>query len=535
MRHKATEATTVTGTSKVIVSAILFVELDIRPSSPTSCAAMATAPGETILPPKKVYEAKVAQLRQELVQLQIDLLGSRTKIVLILAGVEGAGRGSALNTLMGWLDPRNVETISVGKPSDEERERPLMWRFWRSLPSNGRIGIFVDSWYTKTLRDEVRGPKDLSELSDELRRIRHFERLLADSDTLVIKIWFHLSKTEQGHRLTELQANPDTAWRVTKEQKLAHAVHDRWAKTAEHILAETDRPGAHWDVVDSVESKPRNLAFAQTIVSRFHAHHRRITRAQHSPPAKPQRIIALRPEGRQRLLELELDQKLSSKTYEEKREKWLGRLNRAVRKAAAKKKSIMFVFEGQDAAGKGGAIRRLTSAMDARDYRIIPVAKPNDEEKAHHYLWRFWRQLPRDGRVAIFDRSWYGRVLVERIEGFCHPREWKRAFAEINDFEEQLADHGTIVVKYWLQISKEEQLTRFRSREETPYKQHKINDEDWRNRGQWPAYETAVGDMLALTDSTFAPWNLIPANNKRFSRLDVLRKAAKSINAALKE
>ena len=173
--------------------------------------------------------------------------------------------------------------------------------------------------------------------------------------------------------------------------------------------------------------------------------------------------------------------------------------------------------------------------MDARDYRIIPVAKPNDEEKAHHYLWRFWRQLPRDGRVAIFDRSWYGRVLVERIEGFCHPREWKRAFAEINDFEEQLADHGTIVVKYWLQISKEEQLTRFRSREETPYKQHKINDEDWRNRGQWPAYETAVGDMLALTDSAFAPWNLIPANNKRFSRLDVLRKAAKSINAALKE
>ncbi|MDB4473934.1 polyphosphate:AMP phosphotransferase [Opitutaceae bacterium] len=495
---------------------------------------MAKAPGATTLSPKKIYEAKVAELRQELVKLQIDLQDSRTKVVLILAGVSGAGRGDALNTLMGWIDPRNVETISVGKPSDEEKERPLMWRYWRSLPSSGRIGIFVDSWYTRTLRDELRNQKDLTELSDELRRIRHFERLLFDSDTLVIKIWFQLSKTDQGDRLAKLEANPDTVWRVTKEQKQAHAVHERWSRTADHMLAETDRPGAHWDIVESAEAKPRNLAFAQTIVRRFRAHHRRITRTQQTPPARPKRIIALRPEGRQRLLDLPLEQHLSSKAYEEKREKWLGRLNKAVRKAAAAKRSIVFVFEGQDAAGKGGAIRRLTSAMDARDYQIIPVAKPNDEEKAHHYLWRFWRQLPRDGRVTIFDRSWYGRVLVERIEGFCQPREWKRAFAEINDFEEQLADHGTIVVKYWLQISKDEQLTRFRSREQTPYKQHKINDEDWRNRRQWSAYETAVGDMLALTDNTFAPWNLIPANNKRFARLEVLRQAAKGINAALK-
>lgn len=494
---------------------------------------MAKVSGKSALSPKKVYEAKVAELRQELVQLQIDLLGSRTKVVLILAGVEGAGRGAALNTLMGWIDPRNVETISVGKPSDEERERPLMWRYWRSLPSSGRIGIFVDSWYTRTLREEVRQQKDLTELGDELRRIRHFERLLVDSDTLVIKIWFQLSKADQGQRLSSLSADPDKAWRVTKEQKLAHAVHDRWSLTADHILAETDRPGAHWDIVESAEAKPRNLAFAQNIVRRFRAHHRRITRAGQTSPAKPKRIISMRPEGRQRLLDLPLERSLSSKSYEKKREKWLGRLNKAVRKAAAANRSIVFVFEGQDAAGKGGAIRRLTSAMDARDYQVIPVAKPNDEEKAHHYLWRFWRQLPRDGRVAIFDRSWYGRVLVERIEGFCHPRDWKRAFAEINDFEEQLADHGTIVVKYWLQISKEEQLLRFRSREQTAYKQHKINDEDWRNRAQWAAYDTAVGDMLALTDNAFAPWHLIPANNKRYARLEVLRQAAKGINAAL--
>ncbi len=482
---------------------------------------------------KKAYDAKVSRVRQELIQLQVDLQQTRTKIVLILAGVEGAGRGDALNTLMGWFDPRNVETIAVENPSSEERERPFMWRYWRSLPSSGRIGIFVDSWYTHTLREETDNRKELAKLEDEVRRIRHFERLLADADTLVIKIWFAFSKSDQGKRLQRLRADPATAWRVTDHQMRAHRAYQRLARTADHILAETDRPGARWDVVESAEPKPRNLEFARTILRRFRAHHRRIVKANGSTPTKPNRIIALRPDGRQRLLDLTLDQKLSASAYEAKREKWLGRLNRAVRRAAEAKRTVVFVFEGQDAAGKGGAIRRLTSAMDARDYHIVSVAKPTDEEKAHHYLWRFWRQLPRDGRVVIFDRSWYGRVLVERIEGFCFPREWRRAYTEINDFEEQLHDHGSIVVKYWLQISKDVQFERFKSREETPYKQHKINAEDWRNRAQWSAYETAVGDMVALTDTSYAPWNLIPANNKRFARLEVMRQATKRITEAL--
>jgi len=204
-----------------------------------------------------------------------------------------------------------------------------------------------------------------------------------------------------------------------------------------------------------------------------------------------------------------------------------------VRSAQAAKRSVIFVFEGWDAAGKGGAIRRLTSAIDARDFRVHAVAKPTEEEKAHHYLWRFWRHIPRDGLVTIFDRSWYGRVLVERLEGFCRPDEWRRAFAELNDFETQLTEHGTIVVKFWMHISREEQLLRFRSREETAYKNHKINAEDWRNRRKWTAYETAVGDMLALTDTPNAPWHLIPSNNKRYARLQILRTACRHIEANL--
>jgi polyphosphate:AMP phosphotransferase len=434
---------------------------------------------------------------------------------------------------MGWLDPRGVKTIAVQQPTDEERERPLMWRFWRDLPTAGSIGIFVGSWYTETLREEARGKKALAELDHELRRIRHFERLLADNGTLVIKVWFNLSKAEQGRRLKDLLGNPDTAWRVTDEQQRAHRIYARLARTAEHILGETDRPGAEWVHIEAADARARNLTFGQTLLKRFQAHYRKTTRTKQKTPTKPKRVIALRPDGRERLLALPLDHKLSSKAYEAKREKWLGRLNQAVRKASQKKRSIVFVFEGQDAAGKGGAIRRLTAAIDARDYRVIPVAKPTDEEKAHHYLWRFWRHIPRDGYTAVFDRSWYGRVLVERVEGFCHPHEWRRAFEEINDFEEQLYDHGCIVIKYWLQVSKEEQLKRFRSREETAYKQHKINDEDWRNRAQWGAYETAVGDMLALTDTAYAPWHLVPANNKRYARFDVLRHACKRITTAL--
>ena len=254
----------------------------------------------------------------------------------------------------------------------------------------------------------------------------------------------------------------------------------------------------------------------------------RLARQQKLAPPR-----SLRPAGLRRLHALPLAQELSEADYDMLREKWLGRLNHAVRTALAAKRSIVFAFEGWDAAGKGGAIRRLTSAIDPRDYSVISVTKPTAEEKHAHYLWRFWRHIPRDGRATVFDRSWYGRVLVERIEGFCHQQDWQRAFSEINDFERELTDHGTIVLKYWLHISHGEQLRRFRDRESAPHKSHKMNAEDWRNRRKRGAYEIAIGDMLALTDRKNAPWDLVPANNKRHARIEVLRSATRRIKAAL--
>ena len=481
---------------------------------------------------KKAYQARASRLREQLVELQVELKQVPFKVLLIVAGPEGAGRGTLLNTLAEWLDPRGVETFSYHAPTDNEQAHPHQWRFWRSLPGLGRIGLYAGSWYTETLREEARSHHALGHVAQEAERICEFEKLLADGGTLIVKVWLQISKDAQGRRLRSLRAEPATAWRVTDEDWHHHRIYDRLAKTAKLIRDKTDRPGARWTIIDAEDERARDLAVGQLLLTRFRQQQRRMAGLlrQLRPPRT---VKSLRPSGRRRLLALPLDQDLSEKDYDALREKWLGRLSRAVRAALAADRSIVFAFEGWDAAGKGGAIRRLTSAIDPRDYRVIAVAKPTEEEKHAHYLWRFWRDIPRNGRMAVFDRSWYGRVLVERLEGFCRPDEWQRAFQEINAFERELTDHGTIVLKYWLHVSHAEQLRRFREREATPHKRHKMNAEDWRNRRKRDAYEVAVGDMLALTDRENAPWLLVPADNKRYARLEVLRSASRQIEDAL--
>ncbi len=482
--------------------------------------------------PKKVYEARVPTLRAELVQMQIALQRARFPVLLLVAGDEVAGKGEVVNILNGWLDPRGVETFAFHAPTDEERARPAMWRFWRSLPPHGRMAIYVGGWHAEALREGAGGTgAQRAHFADTLKRLAHFERLLADGGALIVKVWLKLSREAQRSRLQELEADPDTAWRVTPADWESHRAYARHARLAEQMRQATHHAAAPWQIVDASDSRARNIAVAEALLRRFRVHAR--AQAKLSAPKAAKRVVPLRVSGLRRLHDLPLDQHLPAEVYEAKRDKWLGRLNRSVRTAGQLGRSIVWVFEGWDAAGKGGAIRRLTSAMDARDCRVIPIAKPTDEEKAHHYLWRFWRHVPRAGRVTIYDRSWYGRVLVERLEGFCRDDEWRRAYAELNDFEAQLSAHGTIVLKFWLHLSREEQLRRFRHREATDYKQHKINAEDWRNRRKWPAYEVAVGDMLALTDKPAAPWHLVPADDKRFARLEILKISCKLIDAAL--
>jgi len=490
-------------------------------------------PAEPATISRKDYSARVAKVREALIRMQVELKAAKVPTLIVIAGVDASGKGEVVNLLNGWLDPRGADTSGFRAPTDEERERPPMWRYWRSLPPRGRIGIYAGGWHGDALRQDPRDAAQMREFSATLRRIARFESELAADGALIIKIWLHLSKAGQAARLSELESDPHTAWRVSPEDWRSHREYDRLAALIKRMRTATDLPAAPWQVIPAERERFRNLAVAEHILARFAQIRRRLKPAEAKSRPKVDSLHSLEPAGREKLRSMRLDQEVSSEEYEEKRDKWLGRLHRAFRDAALARRSVVMVFEGSDAAGKGGAIRRLTDAIDARDFRVIPVSKPTDEEKAHHYLWRFWRHVPRAGLVTIYDRSWYGRVLVERIEGFAQPAEWKRAYAEINEFERELTEHGAILLKFWLQISKHEQLKRFRAREATAYKRHKMDAEDWRNRRRWDAYQICVGDMLALTAPREAPWHLISAEDKRYARLEIIKTACREIRASL--
>ena len=405
-----------------------------------------------------------------------------------------------------------------------------MFRFWRALPPKGRIGIFMGSWYTTPIVSRVYGETKDGDLARSVEQILHFEQMLVNEGALVLKLWFHLGKKQQKARLTDLQKNPKTRWRVSDQDWKHFGLYDRFRKVSERVLRETSTGAAPWIVIDGSDHRFRALTAAEAVLD---AMRRRldaggIVEASIQAPPLVQPIDGLTVLG-----SLDLTRTIDDKAYEEELEEAERRLSLASRDPKFRRTSVVAVFEGSDAAGKGGAIRRITGALDARLYRVVPIAAPTEEERAQPYLWRFWRHLPRRGRLAIFDRSWYGRVLVERVERFCSESAYMRAYGEINDFEEQLATHGILVMKFWLQISNEEQLRRFKEREATGFKRFKITQEDWRNRDQWEAYERAVGDMIDRTSTDHAPWTIVEANDKRYARVKILRTVVARLEEAL--
>jgi len=476
---------------------------------------------------KDEYRLAVPVLREKLLVAQGRLRDADFPVILLFAGVDGAGKGESANLLSEWLDPRLLVTRAFDNPSEEERERPEFWRFWRDLPPKGRIGLFLSAWYSKPILRHVHGDIDTAGLDSELDRILNLERMLANNGALILKFWMHLGKDAQKKRFESLEADPQTSWRVTKRDWKHWKMYDRFVAAAEHTIMRTSTGRAPWTIVEGADERYRSLKMANLLLE---ALERRLNQEEtngavnggNSPalPATPEQDAG----NRVTVLDhLDMTVSLSKKDYKDKLEKHQARLNKLHRKARDEKLTTILVFEGWDAGGKGGAIRRITQALDARDYQVISIAAPTDEERAHHYLWRFWRHLPRAGRVIVFDRSWYGRVLVERIEGFASGLEWRRSYAEINDFEQQLEEHGAVLLKFWLHITPEEQEIRFKAREETPYKRWKLTDEDWRNREQWDNYEIAVHDMIERTSTQTAPWVLVEGNDKRFARIKVLK------------
>jgi polyphosphate:AMP phosphotransferase len=488
--------------------------------------------------PKEDYHQQVPRLREDLLMTQMELRKANFPVIVVFAGVDGAGKGETVNQLHEWLDSRWLITRAFGEPSDEERDRPEYWRFWRELPPRGRMGLFLSSWYSMPILDHVYGHIGLAEFDERLERIKTFEKTLADDGALILKFWMHLSRTAQKERLRKLEKNPLLHWRISKRDWQHWELYDQFVAAAERTLMKTSTGLAPWKIVEGYDERYRGVAVASAIrdAIRFRLDETKTPLAgsngENGARPKPASDPGLLPPITV-LSRLDMGKTLSKDDYDAGLKRHQAKLNQLQREARERKVSTILVFEGWDAAGKGGGIRRITAALDARDYQVIQIAAPTDEEAAHNYLWRFWRHLPRAGRVTIYDRSWYGRVLVERIEGFARTREWQRAYAEINDFEAQLVERGIVLLKFWLHITPEEQLRRFKEREQISYKAWKLTEEDWRNRERWADYETAVNDMVERTSTRQAPWTLIAANDKRHARVEVLRTLCERLEAAL--
>lgn len=488
------------------------------------------------------FDAMAATLRTELLDLQQRLREADFPVIIVFGGVDGAGKNETVNLLNEWMDPRWIVTRAYGPPSDEERERPHYWRYWRDLPPKGKVGLFLSSWYHHPFLARAAGDITAAEMDEDLGRIVRFEKTLADEGALILKFWMHLSEKAQKKRLKKLEEDPLTAWQVSDTDWKHYRQYDKFIAAAERLIMKTSRGHAQWQIVEGADPRYRTsvvlLAVRDAILR--HLETRAVTKKVTAELKKPARkanedkssVLAAQPSI---LSSLDMTRTVSGEEYNRALQEGRGRLAQLHRRAKDKGISTVLVFEGWDAAGKGGTIRRLASALNARDYQVNPIAAPTEEERAQHYLWRFWRHLARAGRVTIFDRSWYGRVLVERVEGFCSEEAWQRAYGEITDFEDQLVRANTVLCKFWLHITSEEQLARFNQRDEIEYKKWKLTDEDWRNRDKWPQYEAAVNDMVEKTSTTQAPWTLVEANDKPWARVKVLNTVCDALEEALKK
>jgi polyphosphate:AMP phosphotransferase len=478
------------------------------------------------------YKHELPRLQDRLLDAQFDLRQAHARaVVMIVTGIPAAGRSEVVNELLGWLDPKLVTVYGFRGMNDVECQRPVLWRYWRILPPKGRIAILHAGWYQELLQLAGRGRVGKGRLPAELRRavarIRQLEQMLVQDGVSLVKVHLHVAPETQQKRLDALQADRTTRWRVSKEDRQLARDYHAIERSLEGILAATEQPSAPWHLVDGTDAEHRALEVGRRLLAGLESTQRRppAALAATSKPAKSASGV--------RLASRATGARIADEEYDDQLERLQGRLALLSRRKRFAKHAVVAVFEGMDASGKGGAIRRITASLDARQFRVVPVSAPSPEELARPYLWRFWFHLPPRGNYTIFDRSWYGRVLVERVRSLARPRDWQRAYEEINEFEQQLAEHSVIVAKFWLAVSRAEQLARFAERDRNPLKRFKVDPEDWANREHWNEYQRAARDMIARTDTGHAPWTVVPADDKRHARLAVLRSLADRIENVL--
>lgn len=484
--------------------------------------------------PKAEYKTAFPELEQRLAASQREARLAGIPIILLFEGCDAAGKGMLINRLAQVLDPRGFRVHLTVDPTPEEKRYPWMWRFWRILPSAGEILILDHSWYHHVWKGRAEGRLSGVEFQQAMQTILEFERQLADAGILIIKFWLHIDAREQHRRLKRLESSSATRWKVTRDQWSQNKNYAKWLAIADQLLEASSTFENPWYIVESHQGRFARLKVFRTLVATITAalRHRESESGELARPmGEPEESEFYRPTILDRL---DLTKSVGRDEYKRRLKRLQRTLYELEHECYRDGVPVVIVFEGWDAAGKGGVIKRLTRGLDPRGYEVVPVGPPTAEEKAHHYLWRFWRKLPKTGHITIFDRSWYGRVLVERVEGFCREDEWRRAYREINEFEKQLADFGTVIVKFWLHIHPDEQLRRFQARQADPAKQWKITDEDWRNRSKWRQYELAVVQMLEKTSTTYAPWTILEANCKLFARIKALETVVARLQEALR-
>lgn len=487
---------------------------------------------------KEDFKQKIPELERKIGRLQRQCRDLNIPVMIVFEGFGASGKGVQIGRLIQSLDPRGFKVFAIQKETKEEQMHPFLWRFWTKTPARGRIGIYDGSWYRKVLIDRFEKRTKKKELPKIYQSICSFEKQLTDDGNVIIKLFLDISKKEQKRRFKKLLENKETAWRVTKGDLKRNQKYENYQSYIEDMLQQTDADYAPWNIIEATDKRFATVKIYTTVIKAMEEQVEHILKEQASKePEKAEMVTQKNAESAAAVSESDemakdLQQSVLAKTdltlsytkedYKEKLKKLQDKLELLHGELYRRRIPVVLGFEGWDAGGKGGAIKRLTEKMDPRGYVVNPTASPNDIEKSHHYLWRFWRAMPKDGHIAIFDRTWYGRVMVERIEGFCTKQEWQRAYKEMNDMEKDLADAGAIVIKFWMQIDRDEQERRFKARQADAEKQWKITEEDWRNREKWEQYEEAVNEMLIRTSTEYAPWVVVEGNNKYYARIKVL-------------
>ena len=477
---------------------------------------------------KEELNQEIRELREHLLARQQTIRDQKLPVLVLIEGWAAAGKGSLIKELISEIDPRFYNVVSPAVIPEQEMRYPFLYPYATAIPENGKI-MFLDSgWMESAVRKYLRREITREEYKRRIRSINEFERQLRDGGYLVLKIFLHIEKDEQFERLEALSANSETQWRVTPEDLWQHKEYKRFLETYDDFMDRTQE-FVSWHILDGSRRKTAVRDAMKLMVRKID---KALENGRYTGEPFDEEFPLLK---MPKLADVDLSPVLDDETYKKELKRLQNRLSELHNVIYQKKIPVVLCYEGWDAAGKGGNIRRVAYPLDPRGFDVHPIASPEPHELNRQYLWRFWTRLPRSGHICIFDRTWYGRVMVERLEGFCSEKDWKRAYNEINEFERQLTEWGAVVLKFWIHIDQETQLARFNERQNTPEKQWKITDEDWRNREKWADYEIAVNEMLSKTSTEYAPWFIIESNDKKYARIRTLTIIVEALEKAIEE